>query len=377
MITAANPVPTADELRAAFAELAPPTVGVEEEVMLLDPVTLDLLPRAGDVVARAGDQHVVKQELPASQVELVSAPAATAAVAAEAVRTARRRALAAAEGIGRLAGAGAHPFAAPEGTLTRAERYERTEREYAIVARRQLLFGLHVHVAVRPAERALAVYNELRSYLPLLAALSADAPFHDGADSGLQSVRPIVMDPLPRQGVPPAFAGVDELAAALAWTHRAGALPTARQWWWEARLHPWLGTVEVRVFDAQPTVAATVSLAAVAQCLCVLLARRHDDGGLPPPAPSWRIRENRWSACRHGVHGTFADLRTGEPAPARDRIGALLDDLGPVAAELGCVDELEGARALLRDPWPDRLRAVAAERGLTGLVRWLAERFVE
>ncbi len=377
MARATNAIPSAADLRRAFDVPAPMTVGLEEEVMLLHPVTLDLLPRAGDVLARCGGDRSVKLELPASQLELVTRPAATVGEAAVALWGARQRLARAAEGIGMLAGAGAHPFTAGEGVLSAAERYEAMIREYGWVARRQLVFGLHVHVAVRPSVTALAVYNALRSYLPELAALAASAPFHAGVDTGLASVRPKLGENLPRQGIPPAFASFEEVATELRWGARAGVLVHAGQWWWELRLHPAFGTIEVRVCDAQAAVAETAALAAVIHALCGWLAERCAAGDLSPPAPGWRIEANRWSACRHGVHGTLADLCTGEPAPARARLWALLDALDPTAKRLGCGRELTAARRILDDPAPDRHRAVAGTRGLVGLCAELAARFCE
>jgi carboxylate-amine ligase len=301
----------------------------------------------------------------------------TVSEAAAALRTARRRLATAATGIGLLAAAGVHPFSAPEGELSTDERYEAIAREYGCIARRQLVFGLHVHVAVRPAVRALAVYNALRSYLPGLAALSANAPFHAGVDTGLQSIRPKLAENLPRQGIPPAFASFEELASTLRWGARAGVLTDPRQWWWELRLHPWFGTIEVRVCDAQTTVAESTTLAAVIHALCIWLAQRHDGGDLPPPAPTWRIEENRWSACRHGIRGTFADLQTGKPMPAREWVAALLDELAPTAARICCADELAAANTLLERPTAERYRTIAARHGLRGLVTWLAKRFLD
>jgi carboxylate-amine ligase len=377
IIEAINGIPSAAHLRRVFDVISPLTIGLEEEVMLLDPVTLDLLPRASEVLARCAGDERVKGELPASQLELVTPPVATVGAAANALRAARRRLAAAAEGIGLLAASGAHPFTAPEGELSGGERYERIAREYGWVARRQLVCGLHVHVAVRPAAKALAVYNALRSYLPQLSLLAATAPFHAGADTGLQSIRPKLGENLPRQGVPPAFVSFEELAGALRWAAKAGAISDVRQWWWELRLHPRYGTLEVRVCDAQPTVALTAALAAVIHALCGWLGERHDAGDLPPPAPAWRIDENRWSACRHGVQGTLADLVTGEAGPARERLSALLDDLGPAAGRLGCLDELVAAGHRIAHPVADRHRAIAAQGGLAGLCAWLAARFCD
>jgi glutamate---cysteine ligase / carboxylate-amine ligase len=348
------------------------TVGIEEELMVLDPATLDLAPRAAEVLARTGGDPRYKPELPAAQLEIVVAPAPTVGEAAAALAAARADLAEAATGIGVLAGAGAHPFAATEGALSEDERYEALQREYGPIARRQLVFGLHVHVAVRPADRALAVYNALRSYLPLIAALAANAPFYGGVDSGLASVRPTIAELLPRQGVPPPLASFDELEDAVRW---AGIDPT--QWWWEARLHPQLGTVEVRVPDTQTTVAETAAVAAVVHALVALLAERHQAGDALPVAPSWRIRENRWSACRHGLDGTMADLITGESRPTRAWAAELLDELDGAAQGAGCAAELADARRAVRANGAIRQRELAAQHGdLTALVRWLAERFL-
>jgi glutamate---cysteine ligase / carboxylate-amine ligase len=343
------------------------TVGLEEELMLLHPGTLDLVPRAADVLQRTGGDPRFKPELPAAQLEIMLPPAATVAEAAAALRAARADLAEAASGVGVLAGAGAHPFAATEGVLTSGERYEALLREYGPIARRQLVFGLHVHVAVRPADCALAVYNALRGRLPLIAALAANAPYHAGEDTGLASVRPKISELLPRQGVPPPLASWEELDEALRW-----ARVDHSQWWWEARLHPGFGTVEVRVPDTQTTVAETAAVAAVVHALVASLAERRAAGEPLKVAPTWRIAENRWSACRHGLDGTMADLVTGEIAPTRERVAALLDDLAPVAQRIGCASELAGVD--LDANGATRQRAAGGDpREVTA---WLAQRFL-
>jgi carboxylate-amine ligase len=353
-------------LRAAFDVAAPMTVGLEEELMLLDPETLDLTPRAADVLERASGDPRFKSELPAAQLEIMLAPAATVGEATAALRAARVDLAEAASGTGVLAGAGAHPVAATEGELSKGDRYEAIAREYGPIARRQLVFGLHVHVAVRPSDRALAVYNALRGQLPLIAALAANAPYYAGEDTGLASVRPKISELLPRQGVPPALASFEELEAALRWARIEPA-----QWWWEARLHPGFGTVEVRVPDTQTTVAETAAIAAFVHALVAWLAERHETGEALEAAPSWRIAENRWSACRHGIEGTMADLVTGEVAPTRERLAALLDELAPTAERLGCAAEL--ARVDIAANGAQRQRCAGDPRAATA---WLAGRFL-
>jgi carboxylate-amine ligase len=345
-------------VRDAFEQPSPDgTVGLEEELMLLDAETLDLAPRAAEVIEALGGDPRFKLEMPAAQLEIVTAPHATVAVAAEELARSRADLEAAAAGAGfRIAGAGAHPFARGTGPLNAADRYRRMGAEYAGVANRQLVFGLHVHVAVRGADRALAVYNALRSYLPELAALAANAPFYEGRDTGLASVRSRIAGLLPRQGVPPAFESFGAYERALGWL----GFNDPRQWWWELRLHPTLGTVEVRVADTQRAIGETAAIGAFAHALVARLAERHDAGERLPVAETWRIDENRWSACRHGLDGDLRDLETGERRVTRERVAVLAEELG-VGVPAG-----DGAA---------RQREVAAERGLRGLAAWLADGF--
>ena len=223
--------------------------------MLLDHASLDLAPKTAEALARVEGDQRFKAELPASQLEILTEPAGGVTEAVAALAKGRRDLADAVRDLVRPAVAGVHPFAAPEGELSSLRRYRRTRAEYGRVASRQLVAALQVHVAVGGAERSLAVYNALRPYLPEIAALAANAPFYAGEDSGMASVRPKIAELLPRQGVPPAFGGWDEFAAELRWGAAAGTVTEPRLWWWELRLHPAFGTLEVRVPDAQTTLA--------------------------------------------------------------------------------------------------------------------------
>jgi carboxylate-amine ligase len=371
----AEPTPTADELRTAFDAPAPMTIGLEEELMLLDPETLDLLPRASELIDAAGDARF-KLEMPAAQLELSLPPERDVPAAIAALAAARRDLAAAAEPFGRLAAAGAHPFAAALGELNEDPRYAFTEREYGEIARLQLVCALQVHVAVGGAERSLAVYNALRPWLPLLAALAANAPFHDGRDTGMASIRPKISEQLPRQGIPPAIASWESFADALAWGAASGLVPDARRWWWELRPHPAFGTLEVRVPDAQATVADAAAVAALVHSLAGWLAARHDAGEPLATADVWRLEENRWSAARWGMDAELADLDSGERTPARECLAALVERLEPVAARLGCASELATVAALGARNGAVRQREVAAEGGLVAVAAWLADAYV-
>ena len=365
---------SAEAIRAAFDAPGPMTVGIEEELMLVDRDTLDLAPLANELLERVDGDPRFKLELPAAQLEIVSPPVASAAAAREFLATARADLKRAADGLVWLAGAGVHPFAHPEGRLNVGSRYERTLDEYGRIARRQLVFGLQVHVAVRGADRALAVYNAMRAYLPELLALAANAPFYDGGDTGLATVRPKVNELLPRQGVPPVIPTWEEWADALRWGAALGTVPEARVWWWELRPHPAYGTLEVRVPDCQATVEDSAGVIAVVHCLAHRLAARYDAGERLPAPATWRIEENRWRALSRGLHGELADLDTGAVSSARARLSALIADLEPSAAALGCERELDLARALCEANGADQQRA-AAGGSAKAAVEWLIGRY--
>jgi carboxylate-amine ligase len=367
-MTAAT-TPSADDLRAAFDAPEPLTIGIEEEVMLLDPDSLDLLPRAAHVVATAGTD-LVKLEMPAAQLELCLPPARTVPDAIAALANARRRLVAAAAPIGRLAAAGVHPFAAALGPLNAGDRYASTAREYGTIAERQLVCALQVHVAIGGADRSLAVYNGLRPWLPLVAALAANAPYHEGRDTEMASIRPKIAEQLPRQGMPPAIGSWEEFADALAWGAASGAVPEPQRWWWELRPHPAFGTLEVRVPDAQATVADAAAVAALVHALAAWLAARADAGEPLETASTWRLNENRWSAARWGIDAELADLRTGVRVPARERLAALLAELAPLAADLGCAAELATVERLAGSGGAARQRAAGGPHEATA---WLAD----
>jgi carboxylate-amine ligase len=360
------------DLTARFDGVAPLTVGLEEEVLLLDSATLEPAARADEVLAALGGDGRFKPELPLSQIEIATPPARTVGEAISVLAAGRGRLLELGLPGLAYAGAGAPPLGRAEGRLRSGERYDALAERYGRIAQRQQVCALQVHVAVGGAARTLAVYNELRGWLPELAALAANAPFHEGRASGLASVRPKISELLPRQGVPPLIDSWERHADDLAWGTRAGALPDGGAWWWELRPHVAFGTLELRVPDAQATVAASAAVAAVAHALVAWLAARADAGDLDPPAASWRIAENRWSACRDGVEGELVGLRSGTRRPARARLNALLDELEPYAARLECAHELAAARGLVEINGAIAQQRLGDARAAAG---WLVESF--
>lgn len=342
--------------------------------MLLDPVTLDLLPYGSELIR--GLDHRFKTEMPASQVEVAMEPV-TSLGDLEGGLIAARRVLAAHVGNrARLMVAGVHPTAGLFGQLNSGERYDRLLAEHGETARRQLVSGLHLHVGLKGPAQALAVYNAMRSYLPDIAALAANAPIYDGRETDLASVRPHICGLMPRQGIPPVLTSWDDYARRLNWGITAGRLNNATEWWWELRLHPQVGTLEIRCPDAQTTVAEAAAVGVFALGLAAWLASRHDAGDLPPSSATWQINENRLSAARTGLGGNLVDLETGFAEPARLRILRLIGEISATVQGLGGACALRRAEELARCNGSEQQRKVLAAAGMPGLLEWLSDRFL-
>src|SRR5581483_8349730 len=359
--------------RARFDAVAPFTLGIEEELLLVDATSYRAAPAAGYALAAAGDARLAR-EMRAAQVELVTPVCATVAEASCELGALRRRLADALAGAGVLVlGVGAHPLDRDPGEVSDTLRHRSLAAEHPWAARHVLACGLHVHVAVSGADRALAVHDALRSYLPELLALGANAPFYGAADSGLATVRPKLNQAWPRSGVPPAFGSWRELAEFDAWARAGGAFPDGSYRWWDLRLNERHGTIEVRVADAQTRVEDAATVAALVQSLVVELAGRHDAGERLPVHPGERIAENAWLATRDGLRGHLIDLETGVRVPAVERLGELAERLLPVARSLGCERELHRCwRLLAEGGGAGRQRRIVEERGLGELAAALA-----
>lgn len=364
-------------LRRRFDEVEGFTVGVEEETWLLDPSTLALAPVAAEVLARLDGDPRFASELPAAQLEIITSPVSSAGEAVVQLGQGRRDLAEAASGLAVPAACAVHPSARGLGRLSSGERYDAIHRRYGSAAARQLVASLQVHVAVGGADRSLGVYNVLRGYLPEIAALAANGPYYEGADSGLASVRPGICVLLPRQGVPPALETWEMFAAEIGWGVGTSSLQDFSQWWWELRPHPRHGTLEIRVPDAQTTLDEAAGVIAFVQALVTTLVQRYEEDVPPPPIPSWRIAENRFSALRHGVEGSLADLRSGDRQPTRARLLELVDEVEPAARMLGTADLLDYTRASIENNGAARQREACDENGFNSLPAWLAARYLE
>jgi glutamate---cysteine ligase / carboxylate-amine ligase len=341
---------------ARFGAGPPLTIGIEEEYMLLDGATLALAGRIDDVLAALPDEPWARQvtpELFEPTAEVATGVLTRVDDAYDELATIRRGLSATLDQLGlRLASAGAHPFSLSEQQrITPRDRYRSLLEQLQYVARRELVFGMHVHVAVPTAQACIHVMEGLLVELPVLMALAANSPFWRGDRTGLASTRTAVFAAFPRSGLPPRFASYDDYADTIGWLEATGAISDYTHIWWDVRPHPRFGTVELRVMDAQFDLAATVAIAAYTQALVASLIDDHEHGR--PPASYHRalIEENKWNAARYGVDAQLLDLAAGRRArmPAHQLARRRLRQLKPYARSLDCWDALQdGVEAILQ-----------------------------
>ena len=365
--------------REAFEGGTDFTVAVEEEFALLDD-GLDMVNRFEELQAAVRGSELEPNlvgELIASEVEVRTGKCRDFAEAAAAMpeRRAQLQALAGTLGL-QLASTGTHPWASwKDQRIIDTPHYRRNDEILRYVVWRNNTFGLHVHVGIRGGDRAIAVHNALRNFLPELLALSASSPFVEDVDSGLHTARTQIFTRMfPRCGIPDAYDGWRGFEEYVSFLYRTGSITEHTQLWWSVRPHLAYPTVEIRIMDAQPDLDESVSLAALAYALAVRCARAHDEGEPLPDLPSRLLEENMWRAIRHGLSGELIDFDRGEPVPARARLEQLLEWVGPVAEETGAArflavpDRNAAERQRDRHAEGASLREIYAEQVLAGKV---------
>jgi carboxylate-amine ligase len=332
--------------REQFEEAEDFTVAVEEEFAVLDPDTLELSNRFEELQAAARgtalEPHLVG-ELIASEVEIRTGRCDgfedAAALLGE--RRAQLRELAEPLGIA-LAGTGTHPWSRwQDQRIIDTPHYRRNDEILRYVVWRNNSFGLHVHVAINGPDRAIAVCNALRNFLPELLALSASSPFVEAVDTGLHSARTQIFTRMfPRCGIPDAYDGWDGFERYVHFLYDTRSIDEHTQLWWSVRPHLAFPTVELRICDAQPDLAEARALSALSYALTVRIAQALDAGEPLPDYPRRLIEENFWRAIRYGLSGELIDLATGEVRPARAHLERLLEWVLPAAEEVGAAPYL-------------------------------------
>ena len=326
------------------------TIGIEEELMIVDAETLDLVNGIETMLEAMPDTlGDVKPELMESVLEVSTTPCKNTREAGDQLRDLRRAAQGVAEERGFAIGsAGTHPFAMWEDQRIAARsRYRDLIAALRFVARQELIFGTHVHVGVDDPDKAIHVANGMRVHVPLLLALSANSPFWRASQTGLLSTRTPIFRAFPRVGIPPSYKDFDDYSRRIDFMSDSKAIADYTYLWYDVRPHPRLGTVEIRACDAQTRVEHTLALTALIQAMVKELSE-HFDAGVPLTEYPWQmLDENKWLAARHGMDGELVDLPNAERITAKALTARLLERLRPHAQDLGTADELGGIQDLL------------------------------
>jgi glutamate---cysteine ligase / carboxylate-amine ligase len=317
------------------------TLAVEEEFALLDPQTLELTDRFEEVYAAGIETDLAPNivgELIASEVEIRTGRCENFGEAAAAMHERRGQLHMVTRDLQvALGGTGAHPWSRwQDQRIIDTPHYRRNDELLRYVVWRNNTFGLHVHVGIAGADRAIAVHDALRNFLPELLALSASSPFVEAVNTGLHSARTEIFTRMfPRCGIPDAYGSWQGWEDYVAFLYRTGSITEHTQIWWSVRPHLAYPTIEIRICDGQPDLAEAQSLAALCYALAVRCARAFDEGETLPTLPHRLLEENMWRATRYGLSGELLDFERGAPIPARDRIAQLHDWVAPVADEIG------------------------------------------
>jgi carboxylate-amine ligase len=369
-------------LEHKFGDSPPFTLGVEEEYMLLDPDSFDLVQHVDTVLTAVQNGEFTERigpELMQSVLEISTPVCRSAADVDSELRrlrsyvteTARSQDL-------RVGSAGTHPFSLFERQrITARDRYRNLVDQLQYVARRELIFGLHIHVAVDDPEKAIHVTSALLLHLAEFLALSANSPFWRGEATGLASSRQMVFAAFPRSGPPPRFRDYADYAEVVGQLEKTGCIADYTHIWWDIRLHPRFGTIEVRVMDAVTRVEDTTALAAYVQGLVKLYSEAYEAGRELPSYHRILTTENKWLAARYGLEAPVMDLVTGRRnrVPVAQLVRRALREIEPHARELGSERELEGIQDILaRGNGSDRqLRVFNANRDIAEVVSEIAD----
>jgi len=329
------------------------TFGIEEEYHLVDLATRDLAPAPKalmDFCQRTLGKHFSPEAL-RSQIE-IGTPVCRSFQDARAEIARLRIAVVAAAGEHGLApiAAGTHPFGNWRRLeTTDKERYKVIARDLAVVGRRLVICGMHVHAAIEDDELRIDLMNQVRYFLPHLLILATSSPFWDGADTGLKGYRLSVADESPRTGMPGRFAGWDEYHQTISVLVDAGIIEDASKIWWDLRPSARFPTLEMRITDVTPRIDDAICIAALYLCICRMLYRLRRSNQSWRQYPVFLLEENRWRAQRYGVKGSLLDLGKGTLVPFKDLMEEILTLIAEDAAHFGCVAEVAHARRIVSE----------------------------
>ena len=328
------------------------TLGIEEELMIVDEETLDLSNSIEALLADLADvptEGEVKPELMESVCEIATTPVKNTVEAGAQLRALRRTVNQVAQQHGLAIGsAGTHPFALWEDQRVVARpRYRDLISGLQFVARQEIIFGIHIHVGVDDPDKAIHVTNGMRVHAPLLLALSANSPFWRGDNSGLDSTRTPVFRAFPRVGIPPRYDDFADWARRIEFMMESKVIGDYTYLWYDVRPHPNFGTVEIRVMDSQTHVEQTLALAALVQAMVKELCEHYESGEQLSRYPYEMLDENKWLAARHGLGGSLVDLPDKTRVPVPELARRLMERLRPHAEELGSDADFDNLEDIL------------------------------
>jgi glutamate---cysteine ligase / carboxylate-amine ligase len=324
------------------------SLGIEEELMILDAETLELV-NAIESLLEAAPAGEIKPELMESVLEVSTDPCMNTAEAGEQLRSLRRQVgQTAAKKNLTIGSAGTHPFAMWEDQrIVARPRYRDLISALRFVARQELIFGMHVHVGIDDADKAMHVANGMRVHVPVLLGLSANSPFWRADSTGLASTRTPIFRAFPRVGLPPYYRNWEDYERRIEFMITAKVIEDYTYLWHDVRPHPNFGTIEVRVMDSQTHLEHTLGLAALVQAMAKELAEHYEAGQQLSDYPFEMLDENKWLAARHGLDGELVDLPSFERVSTRALARRLLDRMREHAQDLGSANDLEAVDDLL------------------------------
>lgn len=358
------------------------TVGVEEEYMVLDPVTKELKSHEQKIVQEG--QKVIKDKVKAEMhqavVEVGTDICQDVDEAFRDVSLLRTTIAGIADSLGLAMGAsGTHPFSHWESQLiTDHVRYSEIVNELQEAARSNLIFGLHVHVGMETREMANHIANSTRYFLPHIYALSTNSPFWEGRSTGYKSFRTKVFDKFPRTGIPDAFESIEAYDNYVKLLIKTNCIDNAKKIWWDLRVHPFFNTVEFRICDIPMTVDETIAMAALFQAVCarIYMLRSKNLNFMQYSRPL--LNENKWRASRYGIDGYLIDFGKEEEVNTRALIYELLDFIDPVLDHLGSRHRVQYVHKILEHgTGADRQLAVYEQsRNLSAVVDYVSSNFL-
>ena len=319
------------------------TIGIEEELMVVDAETLELSNSIESLLDALGETEQVKPELMEAVCEIATEPCRNTREAGAQLRELRRRVQTTAEGLGLAIGsAGTHPFAMWEDQrIVARPRYRDLIAGLQFIARQELIFGVHVHVGVDDPEKAIYVANGMRVHVPLLLALSANSPFWRGDQTGLLSTRTPIFRAFPRVGIPPRYEDWDDYERRIEFMQQSRVIENYTYLWYDVRPHPNFGTVEIRVMDSQTRVEHTLALAALVQAMVKELCEKFDQGYELARYPYEMLDENKFLAARHGLDGALVDLPVTDRVQTSELVRRIVERVRPHSEALGSVEDLD------------------------------------